>query len=81
MTSTITKDAVTTYSQAQVDALVIEALRARAVTPFHIHRCSDGHEWACNSPYCEDVSSTPRACVDHGGVPPITKGMEPWRGR
>jgi len=84
MTNSITKDVVKTYSQAEVDALVIEALRNRAITPFHIHRCREGenwHEWACSSPYCEDVSSTPRNCVDHGGVAPIIKGQEPWRGR
>jgi len=80
-TSTITKAAAKTYNQNEVDSLVIEALRAKANTPYHIHRCPDGHEWACNSPYCEDVAAVPRQCMDHGGDRPIQKGLEPWRGK
>ncbi len=78
-----TKDAVMTktYSQDEVDALVIQAMRSKDAAPVHIHRCPNNHEWLCNSPYCEDVNAVPRACVDHGGDRPIQKGLEPWRGR
>jgi hypothetical protein len=46
--------------------------------PVHIHKCSDGHEWACSSPYCEILTGE---CPDHGGPEPIQPGREPWRGR
>lgn len=49
-------------------------------TTFHVHTCpdKDGHTWACNSPYCENLN---RLCPDHGGTEPVVKGEEPWRGR
>jgi hypothetical protein len=49
--------------------------------PVHIHRNLDPTakitEWACNSPYCEDLSG-PHP-ID-GGFEPIVQGREPWRG-
>ncbi len=49
--------------------------------PIHIHRASDPSakvkEWACNSPYCEDLAGPH---PDDGGVEPIVQGREPWRG-
>jgi len=87
MTSTITEDAaMTTFSGEQVQGIVnravLAALKAKAEKPVHVHHCTDvsEHEWACTSPYCEDVNAVPRACMAHGGVLPIEKGMEPWRG-
>lgn len=70
-----------TYTREEVNALIIEALRSQDKTPIHIHHCTEGHDWPCTSPYCEDVSSVPRACATHGGTPPIVKGLEPWRGK
>jgi hypothetical protein len=32
----------------------------------HVHRCPDGHEWVCTSPYCEELA---HACLEHGGGP------------
>ncbi len=50
--------------------------------PEHIHRNPDPHakvrEWACNSPYCEDVEASVHP--DEGGPEPIVQGREPWRG-
>jgi hypothetical protein len=52
--------------------------------PTHVHHCSghdDGvsaHTWLCNSPYCEVMDEN---CTMHGGIPPVTIGREPWRGR
>jgi hypothetical protein len=34
-------------------------------------------EWACNSPYCEDLGG---AHPSDGGFEPIVQGREPWRG-
>lgn len=49
--------------------------------PEHIHRNPDPaakiHEWACNSPYCEDLAGPH---PDEGGLEPIVQGREPWRG-
>jgi hypothetical protein len=51
--------------------------------PVHIHRCpgdakEPSHEWACNSPYCEDLVAP---CPElHGGNEPVVQGREPWRG-
>jgi len=49
--------------------------------PEHIHRNPAPHakvkEWACNSPYCEDLEG---AHPDDGGFEPIVQGREPWRG-
>jgi hypothetical protein len=50
--------------------------------PFHVHRPADTarakvKEWACNSPYCEDLSNLH---PDDGGPEPIVQGREPWRG-
>jgi len=49
--------------------------------PFHIHRAVDPKakikEWACNSPYCEDLTGLH---PDDGGFEPIVQGREPWRG-
>lgn len=45
--------------------------------PVHEHRCTDGHLWACNSPYCDSVTAE---CPEHGGPEPIMPGREPWRG-
>ncbi len=68
------------YTRAEVDALIIEALRSQNSTPIHIHHCPEGHDWPCTSTYCEDVNTVPRLCIEHGGPPPIVKGLEPWRG-
>jgi hypothetical protein len=52
--------------------------------PSHVHQCSGlddghtGHTWLCNSPYCEVMEEN---CTVHGGIPPVTIGREPWRGR
>lgn len=46
--------------------------------PRHVHTCTAGHTWECNSPYCIDVLAD---CVAHGGDEPIREGREPWRGR
>ena len=51
--------------------------------PTHVHQCSgddDGktaHTWLCDSPYCEFM---PDNCTEHGGLPPVRQGREPWRG-
>ena len=49
--------------------------------PEHYHRNPDPKakvkEWACNSPYCEDLSGPH---PDDGGQEPIVQGREPWRG-
>ena len=49
--------------------------------PIHIHRAIDPSakikEWACNSPYCEDLTARH---PDDGGFEPIVQGREPWRG-
>ena len=49
--------------------------------PIHLHRSSDPDatvkEWACNSPYCEDLTG---AHPDDGGAEPVVQGREPWRG-
>jgi hypothetical protein len=49
--------------------------------PEHIHRNPDPtgkvKEWACNSPYCEDLSGPH---PDDGGPEPVVQGREPWRG-
>lgn len=68
------------YTKTEVDAIIIQALRSQNTTPIHIHQCPEGHQWPCTSTYCDDVNTVPRLCVEHGGVPPIVKGMEPWRG-
>lgn len=52
--------------------------------PQHVHQCegdADGksaHTWLCDSPYCEFMADN---CTQHGGLPPIKVGREPWRGR
>ena len=50
--------------------------------PEHFHRSLDPSakvkEWACNSPYCEDLNGPH---PDDGGPEPIVQGLEPWRGR
>ncbi len=74
-----------TFTQEQVDQIVLAAVVAATGRlngqPVHIHRCPDGHQWFCSSPYCEDVSANPTLkCENHGGRPPILKGFEPWRG-
>ncbi len=45
---------------------------------FHNHRCpdGDGHQWLCNSPYCNTLNGL---CPDHGGEEPIKIGREPWK--
>jgi hypothetical protein len=49
--------------------------------PEHIHRAANPDakikEWACNSPYCEDLTGKH---PDEGGFEPIVQGREPWRG-
>lgn len=51
--------------------------------PAHVHQCNgedDGktaHTWLCDSPYCEVMQDN---CTEHGGIPPIRQGREPWRG-
>lgn len=49
--------------------------------PIHIHRNPNSkakvQEWACNSPYCEDLAGPH---PEDGGQEPITQGREPWRG-
>jgi hypothetical protein len=69
-----------TYTKAEVDAIIIQALRSQNSTPIHIHMCPEGHQWPCTSTYCEDVLAVPRLCLEHGGPAPIIKGLEPWRG-
>jgi hypothetical protein len=49
--------------------------------PEHVHRNHNPDakvkEWACNSPYCEDLTGPhPK----DGGYEPIIQGREPWRG-
>ncbi len=48
--------------------------------PEHIHHnpnpAAKVKEWACNSPYCEDLSGPH---PDDGGFEPIVQGREPWR--
>lgn len=46
--------------------------------PVHTHFCpdGDGHQWECNSPYCEVLKT---ACPVHGGDAPIRRGREFWR--
>jgi len=48
--------------------------------PEHIHRNPDPaaavKEWACNSPYCEDLTGPH---PDDGGLEPIVQGREPGR--
>ena len=66
--------------QTAIFAAVVKATGTMNGVPVHVHRCPDGHEWFCQSPYCEDVTATPRACTAHGGSAPIVKGSEPWRG-
>lgn len=46
--------------------------------PIHVHTCSQGHQWECNSPYCDDMQTD---CPEHNGPVPIVSGREPWRGR
>ncbi len=50
--------------------------RVNGTRPQHTHRCSQGHDWQCNSPYCEDMV---RDCVPHGGIEPVVQGHEPGR--
>jgi hypothetical protein len=49
--------------------------------PAHVHRNPDPsatvREWACNSPYCEDLSGPH---PDDGGPEAVVQGREPWRG-
>jgi len=49
--------------------------------PEHIHRNPDPKakvkEWACNSPYCEDLAGPH---PNDGGLEPVVQGREPWRG-
>ena len=49
--------------------------------PIHLHRSLDPSakvkEWACNSPYCEDLGGLH---PDDGGFEPVVQGREPWRG-
>jgi hypothetical protein len=55
--------------------------RIVGMRPEHFHRNPDPaakvKEWACNSPYCEDLASPH---PDDGGPEPIVQGREPWRG-
>jgi hypothetical protein len=32
----------------------------------HVHRCPDGHEWICTSPYCDAIV---HPCLEHDGGP------------
>jgi hypothetical protein len=62
----------------------------RGERPIHVHTCwpegfptspnevKPNHNWRCNSPYCEILTSR---CVPHGGDHPYEIGREPWRGR
>jgi len=43
---------------------------------FHLHRCPEGHQWKCNSPYCNSLLDL---CPDHGGPEPTAIGREPWK--
>ena len=49
--------------------------------PEHIHRNRNPkakvQEWACNSPYCEELEGPH---PDDGGPEPVVQGREPWRG-
>ncbi len=51
---------------------------------FHIHLNADPkakvHEWACNSPYCENVGVNSDPHPDDGGPEAVMQGREPWRG-
>lgn len=60
------------------EALVLEGKADRIFgdRPPHTHTCSQGHQWQCNSPYCEFLQAD---CVPHGGLEPIVPGREPWR--
>ncbi len=46
--------------------------------PIHVHDCSKGHEWKCNSPYCDSRLAD---CFEHGGQEPVLVGHEFWKGR
>ncbi len=46
--------------------------------PVHTHTDSDGEQWLCNSPYCNDMEMDP---PEKGGPVPVILGQEPWRGR
>ena len=78
-----------TYSESDVQHIIALALEeaARPQTPVHIHTCGSGsldpelrHKWPCTSPYCEDVSTVMRLCVEHGGKRPRLKGDPPDTG-
>jgi hypothetical protein len=46
--------------------------------PAHTHRDSDGEQWQCNSPYCQELEMDP---PEKGGPVPVVSGYEPWKGR
>jgi len=82
-------DTEKTYTETQVQHLIAEAIRLAnsPQTPTHIHTCDSGsldpaerHSWPCTSPYCEDVSTVVRRCVEHGGRKPRLKGDPPDTG-
>lgn len=62
------------------DFLVHERRNDQGQPVFHIHKCSKGHEWNCDSAYCPRGGNA-QDCVEHGGLAPIIDGREPWRGR
>ena len=72
---------IVTYTQDQVDQIVLTAVVQATGRlngePVHVHRCPTGkHPWFCASPYCEEVNANPtRPCENHGGKPPILRGM------
>lgn len=59
-------------SPTPVGAVII--LRDEPGRPRHIHTCivgegedARGHQWACDSPYCLNIT---RTCEEHGGKRP-----------
>ncbi len=76
---TTTKTTTTLQRYVRPEALVENVLfYDGGGSTFHNHRCpnGDGHQWLCNSPYCNTLNGL---CPDHGGEEPIKIGREPWK--
>lgn len=67
---------------AELAALRQEVSDLRAGIPFHIHKCAEGHDWRCTSPYCDRIG---RNCVAHGlgpaGSPIVAYAVDPQYAR
>jgi len=58
------------------DALVVSSYVERELFVFgdgnvHVHFCSVGHEWKCDSCYCNTMKGR---CPEHGGAIPKLNG-------